>query len=91
MGDPRDPRDVGDPGHFPDGRPKSSPDDTSLLGLRAVWSELDEPLPPKAGRHGSRRSRRRVRTSWRVPLPLVIGISVAVGLTLGIVIFLATS
>ena len=91
MGDRRDPKHGSDLGHFPDGRPKSSPDDTSLLGLRAVWSELDEPLQPKVGRHGSRRARRRARTSWRVPLPLVIGISVAVGLTVGIIIFLATS
>ncbi|HSI93455.1 MAG TPA: hypothetical protein VK925_08130, partial [Jiangellaceae bacterium] len=55
-----------DPLRFPDGRPKSSPDDTSLLGLAAVWSEIDEPMPPKrsAGKGGihqrgrSRRARR---------------------------------
>lgn len=91
MGDRRDSSHAGDPGYFPDGTPKSSPDDTSLLGLHAVWSEIDEPFPPKGGAPGSRRARRRAKTSWRVPLPLVIGISVAVGLTLGIIIFLATS
>lgn len=91
MGDRRDPSNVGDLGHFPDGSPKSSPDDTSLLGLHAVWSELDEPLPRKADRHGTRRARRRAKAPWRVPLPLVIGLSVAVGLTVGIILFIATS
>ena len=91
MSDRRDSTHGGDLGHFPDGTPKSSPDDTSLLGLHAVWSEIDEPLPPKAARHRSRRARRRAQASWEIPLPLVIGISVAVGLTLGIIIFLASS
>ncbi len=91
MGDRRDPGDAGDLGYFPDGTPKSSPDDTSLLGLHAVWSEIDQPLPPKVGRHGPRRARRRARSAWHVPLPLVIGISVAVGLTLGIILFLVSS
>ncbi|HEX6233588.1 MAG TPA: hypothetical protein VFZ63_10745 [Jiangellaceae bacterium] len=91
MGDRQDPSPVGDPGHLPDGRPKSSPDDTSLLGLHAIWSEIDEPLPPKTRRRRSRRAHRRARATWDVPAPLVIGISAAVGITLAIIIFLATS
>lgn len=93
MSDRQDPTHPGDLGHLPDGRPKLSPDDTSLLGLHAVWSEIDEPLPPKGAvaRHGTRRVRRQARTAWRVPLSLVIGISAAVVLTLAIIVFLATS
>jgi hypothetical protein len=91
MSDRQDPPPVRDPGYFPDGRPKSSPDDTSLLGLHAVWSEIDEPLPPKAEQSRSRRARRRARATWSVPAPLVIGISAAVGITLAIIVFLATS
>jgi hypothetical protein len=93
MGDPRDTAPAGDPHFYADGRPKASPDDTSLLGLHAVWSELDEPLPAKGstGRHGSRRARRRAGTAWRVPLPLVVGIAAAVGITIAIIFYLASS
>ena len=91
MSDRREPTQGGELGYLPDGRPKLSPDDTSLLGLHAVWSELDDPLPPKGSRQLSRRARRQARSTWRVPMPLVIVISAAIGLTLGIIIFLATS
>ncbi|HSJ62179.1 MAG TPA: hypothetical protein VK895_13180 [Jiangellaceae bacterium] len=91
MSDRREPAQGDELGYLPDGRPKLSPDDTSLLGLHAVWSELDEPLPPKGSRHLSRRARRQARSAWRVPMPLVIGISAAVGITLAIIVFLATS
>jgi hypothetical protein len=93
VSDPRDTAPASDQHFYADGRPKSSPDDTSLLGLHAVWSELDEPLPEKgtAGRHGSRRARRQARTAWRVPLPLVVGIAAAVGLTIAIIFYIASS
>jgi hypothetical protein len=83
----------GDPARFPDGRLKTSPDDTSLLGLSAVWSELDEPLPAKgtggkrgaSGRHGGRAARRRARRQAKaVPRPVLIGLGVALLLALGV-------
>lgn len=79
----------GDPHFFPDGRPKASPDDTSLLGLSAVWSKMDEPLPPKGtaaaggrhaggGSHGRRAARRRARRAERtIPRGVVIGVGSA--------------
>lgn len=89
-----------DPGRFPDGRPKSSPDDTSLLGLAAVWSEIDEPLPPKSSGHGASRHREAARGSHagrrarraarrrRVAAPVVLGLVGAVVLTLAVIAFL---
>lgn len=81
-----------DPLRFPDGRPKSSPDETSLLGLAAVWSEIDEPLPPKGasrrrGGHGRRSGRRarRARRAQAVSRPVVFGLLGAVVLTLGVI------
>lgn len=82
-----------DPHYFPDGRVKSSPDDTSLLGLDAVWSELDAPLPPKRakggrrahGRAGRRTHRRRAQS---VGKPVLIGLLVSVALAFGIIAFL---
>lgn len=84
----------GDPHYFPDGRPKTSPDDTSMLGLSAVWSEMDEPLPPRGaavagGRHagggnqGRRAARRRARRAERtIPRGVAIGIGSALALAL---------
>lgn len=96
MSDRHEPDEVSDPHRFPDGRPKSSPDDTSLLGLAAVWSEIDAPMPPKrsSGRRGSHqrgRSRRarRARRGRRPPTLLVIGIGLAIMLTLGVIAFVA--
>ena len=62
--------------------PEASPDDTSLLGLAAVWSELDAPMPPKrppAHRHAGRRARRPQRTA---PTALIVGLAGAVLLAL---------
>ena len=62
--------------------PEASPDDTSLLGLAAVWSELDAPMPPKRAashRHAGRRARRAPRS---VPTGLVVGLAGAVLLAL---------
>ncbi len=95
MTDRHEPAPVSDPFRFPDGRPKSSPDDTSLLGLAAVWSEIDEPLPPKGstrrhagrGRRGGRRGRR-ARRYQPVARPVVIGLVGAVALTLGVIAIL---
>jgi ferric-dicitrate binding protein FerR (iron transport regulator) len=66
--------------------PDSSPDDTSLLGLAAVWSELDAPMPPKrqpSHRPGSRRARRRASS---VPTALIVGLAGAVFLSLLMII-----
>jgi hypothetical protein len=86
---------VGDPHRFPDGRPKSSPDDTSLLGLAAVWSEIEAPMPPKRSpgrggshqRRGARRARRarRGRRTQPLGLPVVIGLVVAFAVALGVI------
>jgi ferric-dicitrate binding protein FerR (iron transport regulator) len=50
-----------------DGRPKASPEETSLFGLNAVWSELgSKPAPEQAeptrrrSRHSSQARRRKV-------------------------------
>jgi ferric-dicitrate binding protein FerR (iron transport regulator) len=62
--------------------PEASPDDTSLLGLAAVWSELDAPMPPKRAashRHAGRRARRAPRS---VPTALIVGLAGAVLLAL---------
>lgn len=82
-----------DPHRFPDGRPKSSPDDTSLLGLAAVWSELETPLPPKrtngkrrANARAGRRSHRRRAQS--VGKPVLIGLLSSIVLALGVITFL---
>ena len=81
----------GDPHFFPDGRPKVSPDDTSMLGLSAVWSELDEPLPPRgqagtgrhAGAHRGRAARRRARRAERsIPRGVMIGVGGALFLAM---------
>lgn len=83
----------GNPHYYPDGRPKASPDDTSMLGLSAVWSEMDEPMPAKgtevAGRHagggnqGRRAARRRARRAERtIPRGVMIGVGGALFLVL---------
>jgi ferric-dicitrate binding protein FerR (iron transport regulator) len=62
--------------------PEASPDDTSLLGLAAVWSELNAPMPPKrrpAHRHAGRRARRPQRSA---PTALIVGLAGAVLLAL---------
>jgi hypothetical protein len=87
-----------DPLRFPDGRPKSSPDDTSLLGLAAVWSEIDEPMPPKrsagkGGTHQRGRSRqtrraRRARPAQSPGVRVMLGLAAAVVLALAVIVFL---
>lgn len=83
----------GNPHYYPDGRPKASPDDTSMLGLSAVWSEMDEPMPARgaevAGRHagggnqGRRAARRRARRAERtIPRGVMIGVGGALFLVL---------
>lgn len=65
------------------------PDGTSLLGLAAVWSELDAPMPPKrpaSHRHG-RRGARRIPT---FPTALLVGLAVAVTLALAMIVILLT-
>lgn len=93
MTDRNDPAPASDSQHFPDGRPKSSPDDTSLLGLAAVWSELEAPLPPKRtdgkrranARAGRRTHRRRAQT---VGKPVLVGLISSIALALGVIAFL---
>lgn len=84
---------VSDPHRFPDGRPKSSPDDTSLLGLAAVWSEIDAPLPPKRSTGGRRAHGRAGRRSHRrrsqpVGKPVLIGLMGSIALAVGVIAFL---
>ncbi|HET6686250.1 MAG TPA: hypothetical protein VFH02_06965 [Jiangellaceae bacterium] len=66
--------------------PEASPDDTSLLGLAAVWSELNAPMPPKrrpAHRHAGRRARRPQRSA---PTALIVGLAGAVLLALLVIV-----
>lgn len=96
MTDRHDTRPVSEPLRFPDGRLKSSPDDTSLLGLAAVWTEIDAPLPPRtpdAGgrpqvRNGAhqRHAKPRVRRARSVVGPVAAGVIVAVALAVGIAV-----
>lgn len=86
---------VSDPLRFPDGRPKSSPDDTSLLGLAAVWSEIDEPMPPKrsadkGGTHQRGRSHRarRARPAQSPGVRVILGLAAAVALALAVIVVL---
>ena len=68
--------------------PEVSPDDTSLLGLAAVWSELDAPMPPKrtaSHRHAGRRAGRAQRS---VPTALIVGLAGAVLLALSMIVVL---
>lgn len=64
-----------------DGRIKKSPDETSLLGLNAVWTELDGDLPhPDAvGRRGRRASAARRRSNRTVFWGLITAVVIAVG------------
>lgn len=72
---------IAQPLRHADGRLKKSPDDTSLLGLSAVWSELDAELPPPgaAGRSGRRRSAARRRSNRTVFWVLIAAVVIAVG------------
>ncbi|MFW6091709.1 MAG: hypothetical protein ACODAF_07490 [Actinomycetota bacterium] len=93
MTDRHDSAPTSDPYYFPDGRVKSSPDDTSLLGLDAVWSELDAPLPPKratGGRRAHGRAGRRTHRRRSQPLntPVLIGLLGSVALAFGVIVFL---
>lgn len=59
-----------DPHWHADGRPKSSPDETSMFGLNAVWSELEDTpsAAPRRSRHSARKQPDRT--------PMIIGIGV---------------
>lgn len=83
---------VGNPDRFPDGRPKSSPDDTSLLGLAAVWADLDAPVPPKKPHRNRHRkgSRHRARRVSSVSMPVAVGLGFAMVLALVVIVFLVT-
>jgi hypothetical protein len=64
-----------------------SPDDTSLLGLAAVWAELDAPMPPK--RRTSHRDGRRSRSlAPAMPMALVAGLAGAVALAVAMFVLL---
>lgn len=70
------------------GPSKSSPDDTSLLGLKAVWSELDAPMPPKrsrGSRHARGARRRRARRAPGVGAPVLLILTLAVALAVGVI------
>jgi ferric-dicitrate binding protein FerR (iron transport regulator) len=56
---------------------RDSPEDTSLLGLAAVWSELEAPMPPK--RQPTHRHRAHGKRSVRTyPTALLAGLGAAV-------------
>jgi hypothetical protein len=56
--------------------PRDSPDDTSLLGLAAVWSELEAPMPPK--RQPTHRHRAHGKRGFRpYPRALLAGLVAA--------------
>jgi hypothetical protein len=64
-----------------------SPDDTSLLGLAAVWAELDAPMPPK--RRSKNRPGRRARFSASTfPMALLAGLAGAIALAVMMIVFL---
>jgi hypothetical protein len=64
-----------------------SPDDTSLLGLAAVWAELDAPMPPK--RRASHRDGRRSRSlAPAMPVALIAGLAAAVLLVVAMFVLL---
>ncbi|MGH8776042.1 MAG: hypothetical protein ACRDWI_13040 [Jiangellaceae bacterium] len=69
---------------------RESPDDTSLLGLAAVWAELDAPMPPKRqpSHRLGRRGERRIPT---FPTALLAGLAMAVALALTMIILLLTA
>ncbi|MBD0292932.1 MAG: hypothetical protein ICV70_05090 [Jiangellaceae bacterium] len=68
-------------------RRKLSPDDTSLLGLAAVWAELDAPMPPK-GRRARRAEQRGSARTLSVSVPVIIGLGTAVLLALVMMLLL---
>jgi hypothetical protein len=64
-----------------------SPDDTSLLGLAAVWAELDAPMPPK--RHSTHRPGRRAHISASTfPVALLVGLAGAITLAVLMIVLL---
>jgi hypothetical protein len=64
-----------------------SPDDTSLLGLAAVWAELDAPMPAK--RRASHRDGRRSRSlAPTMPVALIAGLAAAVLLVVAMFVML---
>jgi hypothetical protein len=66
---------------------EASPDDTSLLGLAAVWAELDAPMPPK--RRASHRPGRRTQpVRAAMPVGLLAGLVGAVILVLAMFVLL---
>jgi hypothetical protein len=62
-----------------------SPDDTSLLGLAAIWTEIDAPMPPK--RRANHREGRRGQPP-AIPLGLLAGLAAAVLLVVAMFVFL---
>ncbi len=64
-----------------------SPDDTSLLGLAAVWAELDAPMPPKR-RATHRPGRRGQGSASTLPAALLAGLAAALVLAVAMIAFL---
>jgi hypothetical protein len=64
-----------------------SPDDTSLLGLAAVWAELDAPMPPKR-RSTHRQGRRGQLSPSSAPIGLLAGLAAAVVLAVAMIVLL---
>jgi ferric-dicitrate binding protein FerR (iron transport regulator) len=66
---------------------QESPDDTSLLGLAAVWSELEAPMPPK--RKATHRHRAHGKRAIRpYPAALLAGLAAAVFLAVAMITLL---
>ena len=64
-----------------------STDDTSLLGLAAVWAELDAPMPPKR-RSTHRQGRRAQLLPSTAPVALLAGLAGALVLAVAMIVFL---
>jgi hypothetical protein len=64
-----------------------SPDDTSLLGLAAVWAELDAPMPPKR-RSTHRQGRRAQLSAATTPVGLLVGLAAAMALAVAMIVLM---
>ena len=66
---------------------EATPDDTSLLGLAAIWAELDAPMPPK--RRATHRPGRRAGLSpSTTPVALLAGLVGALVLAVAMIVLL---